>query len=432
MKIHVVQKGETLWKIAQKYGVDFEEVKQMNTQLSNPDMIMPGMKIKIPTNSKQVKKEQPLDKEMKKYPAPHMKSETTKPKKQEQSKKKTEAKHPFKDTSDKAMPVIKEDDYKKPKKDKQSYSMKPVDIPEIPMMEQHLENYPASVNMPKMPHFEKTKVEQEVNKTDVDVDVDYYQNTMNYPAQPVMPTQQTQQPYYSPQQPVMPMNYHQTAPYCVPMNPVPYPVQQAPQMHQAPPMPMHNMPYNMECNDSSYYAEQTSHYQAPIQSTMPFNQETLMESSSSSLEMPQMPHHLAGVCEEEQQHHQHHQMHNKNYYPGMNHSVNMPMTSAYGQGSVPTPSYAGGYTPITPSYGPEKQYQQGYTQNQPVPQMPYPTAQQGMYPQAQYPTSPNMMPEYTQGYPQTMSGYGYPQQGQMMPGYGYPTNRNQENEDESE
>ena len=49
MKIHIVQKGDTLWKLAKKYGVDFEELKKMNSQLSNPDMIMPGMKLKIPS-----------------------------------------------------------------------------------------------------------------------------------------------------------------------------------------------------------------------------------------------------------------------------------------------------------------------------------------------------------------------------------------------
>ncbi|WP_194241264.1 SafA/ExsA family spore coat assembly protein [Bacillus fonticola] len=57
MKIHIVQKGDTLWKIAKKYGVNFEEVKKMNAQLSNPDMIMPGMKIKVPDNGGSVKKE---------------------------------------------------------------------------------------------------------------------------------------------------------------------------------------------------------------------------------------------------------------------------------------------------------------------------------------------------------------------------------------
>ncbi|WP_409301915.1 SafA/ExsA family spore coat assembly protein [Peribacillus sp. SCS-155] len=57
MKIHIVQKGDTLWKLSKKYGVSFEELKQLNSQLSNPDMIMPGMKIKIPGQSGGVKKE---------------------------------------------------------------------------------------------------------------------------------------------------------------------------------------------------------------------------------------------------------------------------------------------------------------------------------------------------------------------------------------
>ncbi|WP_228275677.1 SafA/ExsA family spore coat assembly protein [Gracilibacillus oryzae] len=51
MKIHVVQENETLWTIAQKYGVDFEQLIAVNQQISDPDMIMPGMKIKIPSTS---------------------------------------------------------------------------------------------------------------------------------------------------------------------------------------------------------------------------------------------------------------------------------------------------------------------------------------------------------------------------------------------
>lgn len=51
MQIHTVQKGDTLWKIAKMYGVDFEELKAANPQLSNPDLIMPGMKINIPSSN---------------------------------------------------------------------------------------------------------------------------------------------------------------------------------------------------------------------------------------------------------------------------------------------------------------------------------------------------------------------------------------------
>ncbi|WP_329955792.1 SafA/ExsA family spore coat assembly protein [Calidifontibacillus erzurumensis] len=68
MKIHIVQKGDTLWKIAQKYGVDFNELKQVNSHLSNPDMIMPGMKIKIPTGSVPVKKKEIPGHEQKEIP----------------------------------------------------------------------------------------------------------------------------------------------------------------------------------------------------------------------------------------------------------------------------------------------------------------------------------------------------------------------------
>ena len=56
LKIHIVQKGDTLWTIAKKYGVSFEELKKINAQLSNPDMIMPGMKIKIPGTGESIKK----------------------------------------------------------------------------------------------------------------------------------------------------------------------------------------------------------------------------------------------------------------------------------------------------------------------------------------------------------------------------------------
>lgn len=77
MKMHIVQKGDTLWKLSKKYGVDFETLKSANEHLTNPDLIMPGMKINIPTvgipNPKQVSyqgedapitKEQPLKKEV--------------------------------------------------------------------------------------------------------------------------------------------------------------------------------------------------------------------------------------------------------------------------------------------------------------------------------------------------------------------------------
>lgn len=57
VKIHVVQQGDTLWKIAQQYGVDFEKLKQANSHLTNPDQLTPGQKIKIPQGPHHAKKQ---------------------------------------------------------------------------------------------------------------------------------------------------------------------------------------------------------------------------------------------------------------------------------------------------------------------------------------------------------------------------------------
>ena len=46
--IHVVQKGESLWKISQFYGVDFQELLDMNFQFENPDLIHPNDEVGIP------------------------------------------------------------------------------------------------------------------------------------------------------------------------------------------------------------------------------------------------------------------------------------------------------------------------------------------------------------------------------------------------
>ncbi|PAE94167.1 SafA/ExsA family spore coat assembly protein [Shouchella clausii] len=58
MRIHIVQKGDTLWKLAEKYEVDYEHLKEANPNLTNPEMLMPGMKVKVPAGSVAVRKEQ--------------------------------------------------------------------------------------------------------------------------------------------------------------------------------------------------------------------------------------------------------------------------------------------------------------------------------------------------------------------------------------
>ncbi len=62
MSMHVVQKGETLWQISKNYDVDFEQLKNLNNHLSHPEMLLPGMKIKVPekvTLTKAKQKEKP-------------------------------------------------------------------------------------------------------------------------------------------------------------------------------------------------------------------------------------------------------------------------------------------------------------------------------------------------------------------------------------
>lgn len=135
LKIHIVQKGDTLWKIAKKYGVNFEELKSMNTQLSNPDLIMPGMKIKVPSGNVAVKKEAPM----------------TMP---TQNKEMPKAEHPFAKEKPKAVLGVEDTMPKEPISEKPS---KPY-IPPVPNV-QHpvytgldVNNY-YTVNMAMMPQM---------------------------------------------------------------------------------------------------------------------------------------------------------------------------------------------------------------------------------------------------------------------------------------
>ncbi len=65
MNVHIVVKGDTLWKIARQYGISFDELKKVNAHLANPDYIVPGMKIFLPDGGKGTKphgKQPPKDK----------------------------------------------------------------------------------------------------------------------------------------------------------------------------------------------------------------------------------------------------------------------------------------------------------------------------------------------------------------------------------
>ncbi|MED4129599.1 LysM peptidoglycan-binding domain-containing protein, partial [Shouchella miscanthi] len=57
MRIHIVQKGDTVGKLADKYDLSVKQIKQANSTITNPDVLMPGMKVKIPSPTVAVRKE---------------------------------------------------------------------------------------------------------------------------------------------------------------------------------------------------------------------------------------------------------------------------------------------------------------------------------------------------------------------------------------
>ncbi|UTR07834.1 LysM domain-containing protein [Alkalihalobacillus sp. LMS6] len=65
MRIHIVQKGETVGKLADKYDLSAKQIKQANHTITNPEMLMPGMKVKIPSPTVAVRKEKTVKKEEK-------------------------------------------------------------------------------------------------------------------------------------------------------------------------------------------------------------------------------------------------------------------------------------------------------------------------------------------------------------------------------
>jgi morphogenetic protein associated with SpoVID len=54
VKIHMVKKGDTLYLIAQKYNVELDKLIALNPQITDPNVIEVGMKVKIPTTPKPV------------------------------------------------------------------------------------------------------------------------------------------------------------------------------------------------------------------------------------------------------------------------------------------------------------------------------------------------------------------------------------------
>lgn len=48
MRIYIVQKDDTLYKIAKKHHIPVEKIIKLNPHIADPDYIVPGMKIKLP------------------------------------------------------------------------------------------------------------------------------------------------------------------------------------------------------------------------------------------------------------------------------------------------------------------------------------------------------------------------------------------------
>lgn len=249
LKIHIVQKGDTLWNLAQKYGVSFEEVKQLNAQLADPNQIMPGMKIKIPTSTKQVQQQQkPVnDKTM----------------------------HPYKDTSKKAQPVMYGDDTKKTTPVKKQMPAKAEPMP-----------MPQPIQLPKLPNFYSTNYNIDVDIEDNDTEIN--QHNFHYMEQPTQ-QQPIQQPMEQPlQQPMQPV-YHMKQP-CMPCMPpmqhMPYPPQQMPSFTQAP-MPQQN--FGKPIDPCQQFQSPQSLMQGQSQGHGYQGYQAYDEMESSSIEMPTMP-----------------------------------------------------------------------------------------------------------------------------------------------
>lgn len=58
---HQVESGDTLWKLSEKYNVDFEDLLTANPSITNPNLIYVGQHIKIPTSMSQNKNDKHIN-----------------------------------------------------------------------------------------------------------------------------------------------------------------------------------------------------------------------------------------------------------------------------------------------------------------------------------------------------------------------------------
>ena len=133
VEVHIVQKGDTLWKISRQYGISFEELKRVNAHLANPDYIVPGMKIFLPAIQKTHTKKTSEGAGVK-HEKPHKEKSNTSPVVKEQEK----VKEPVKE---KTKEPVKEKK-KEPIKEKLPVPKEPIPLPQVP-----------EVKVPEMPQM---------------------------------------------------------------------------------------------------------------------------------------------------------------------------------------------------------------------------------------------------------------------------------------
>ncbi|WP_143833220.1 SafA/ExsA family spore coat assembly protein [Oceanobacillus timonensis] len=271
MKIHIVQLGDTLWKLAEKYNASFEELKKVNAHLANPEKLMPGMKIKIPGSKKAVqtsksKKEQqttPVTTK-KEESQPPAKEQQKKEQKKEQPKEQPKTEHPYKQKSQTPIAVLTEDDQKEKKKEQfEAVMPKMPQAPSMPILEKEMKKEKKQVKMEEPPKPEKPKQEKHTpdqQKQPTSIPSPLPQHAEQPQHQGAFDCETYQQPAEMPCEPVafippmMPVFYMP----CPPMPQMhPYPVQ--PGMQQS--FPMMPPAGDCGCGGQSYVQPAQSHFQ---------------------------------------------------------------------------------------------------------------------------------------------------------------------------
>lgn len=315
MKIHIVQKGDTLWKIAKKYGVDFEELKKMNSQLSNPDMIMPGMKIKVPSGSVSVKKEGmkgPAAGGVKEMPmAEHPFADQTKTYPVTEI---DEAPAPKEEMPVKEMPVKEVPVKEMPVKPLQPMPVKEMPIKEAPAPAPPKKEMPVVPKMPVLPKLPPIQpIKQEVDIVNNDINTNFYTLNMSLPPkppeipkpaapakeEPMMEESSEELVMPQMQMPVMPQMPSYMPPPCVPVHPTCVPVPITPIMPgygynfvpciPCPPGAMPAHPYPAMAHQPMYH--QPMYQPVPMMPGQEMEWPQMMEESPEVMGMQEMEDH---------------------------------------------------------------------------------------------------------------------------------------------